>query len=255
MFDLQFLNDIRQAELTVFRSAVGDGAAVLEIGGGTGEQARMLASMGVDVVTVDLAGSTYAADRVFDVIDYDGRTLPFADRSFDIVFSSNVLEHIEDLERMHGEIRRVLRPGGKAIHILPTPSWRVFTTLTHYLALGGQLARGLWDGVPKRLALRELTSAPLRSLRTVLGLLKHGALPPRHGERGNVLTEMEYFRPSWWRQHFHDQGFEVIGDQPVGLFYTGTMLAGKRLSLPRRKSLARYLGSACHLFELQPRAR
>ncbi len=44
--------------------------------------------------------------------------LPFADNSFDIVFSHGVLHHIPDIESAQREISRVLRPGGKLVAML-----------------------------------------------------------------------------------------------------------------------------------------
>ena len=49
------------------------------------------------LATIDLSSSQYADDQMFPVQAYDGRRIPFADSSFDVVFSSNVLEHIRDL--------------------------------------------------------------------------------------------------------------------------------------------------------------
>jgi SAM-dependent methyltransferase len=39
-------------------------------------------------------------------------SLPFEDASFDVVFSSNMIDHVEDPVRMVAEVQRVLRPGG-----------------------------------------------------------------------------------------------------------------------------------------------
>jgi len=48
-----------------------------------------------------------------------GLDLPFLDRSFDTVFSSQVLEHVPEPGRMVGEMGRVLRPGGYLILTAP----------------------------------------------------------------------------------------------------------------------------------------
>jgi ubiquinone/menaquinone biosynthesis C-methylase UbiE len=69
---------------------------------------------------------------LFRITDFDGRNAPFHDASFDIVFSSNVLEHVPDLVHMHSEIQRVLTPNGYAVHVLPTHSWRLWTTLSAF---------------------------------------------------------------------------------------------------------------------------
>jgi malonyl-CoA O-methyltransferase len=41
--------------------------------------------------------------------------LPFSDRTFDVVVSGLVLEHLRDLAVFFGEARRVLRPGGRSV--------------------------------------------------------------------------------------------------------------------------------------------
>jgi SAM-dependent methyltransferase len=43
---------------------------------------------------------------------YDGKTFPFADGTFDIVFSWGAFEHIHQPEQVLAEMRRVMRPDG-----------------------------------------------------------------------------------------------------------------------------------------------
>lgn len=61
------------------------------------------------------------ADIETEKVDHkvDLRSLPFADRTYDVVYASHVLEHIDDDEAALLEIRRVLAPGGFAV--LPVP--------------------------------------------------------------------------------------------------------------------------------------
>lgn len=49
----------------------------------------------------------------------DLRHLPFPNQSFDFVFASHVLEHVQEDRQALGEIGRVLRPGG--IAVVPVP--------------------------------------------------------------------------------------------------------------------------------------
>jgi SAM-dependent methyltransferase len=56
-----------------------------------------------------------------------GETLPFAARSFDLVTANVVVEHVADPKRFLGEIRRVLRPGGR--FLFHTPNYTYYLTL------------------------------------------------------------------------------------------------------------------------------
>ena len=52
----------------------------------------------------------------------DGTTLPFANNSFDILYSRSVLEHVRDLDQFFAEAHRVLKPGG-LFYSLFGPLW------------------------------------------------------------------------------------------------------------------------------------
>jgi SAM-dependent methyltransferase len=60
--------------------------------------------------------------------EFDGRTLPFGDGSFDGAFMNEVFEHVADERRALAEIRRVLKPGGILVLISPNRC--------HYIVLG-----------------------------------------------------------------------------------------------------------------------
>ena len=55
-------------------------------------------------------------DRILNAV---GEQLPFADETFDIVYSANVLEHTERPFDVLGEALRVLRPGGTLQFVFP----------------------------------------------------------------------------------------------------------------------------------------
>jgi SAM-dependent methyltransferase len=50
---------------------------------------------------------------------YDGKMIPFNDNHFDSIFSSEVFEHIFNLEQMLDELYRVIKPGGHMLITLP----------------------------------------------------------------------------------------------------------------------------------------
>jgi SAM-dependent methyltransferase len=252
VFSHQYLDEIRMLELEIVLPLFPPSARVLEVGGGTGRQALELSRRGFDVTAIDLTSSSYAAHRVFPIVDYDGTTIPLSDASMDLVFSSNVLEHIPDLARMHAEIRRVLKPNGRCIHVLPTHVWRLWTLLAGYPDAFAYFLHGAPSLMPYALPSgserARLRAAWYQSARNVGGRL----LPPRHGARGNTISETWLFHPSWWRRNFQENGFTIAHDAPTGLFHTGNMLLGPRLGVARRRQLATLLGSTGHLFALRP---
>src|SRR4051794_7005728 len=170
MFSIEHLDRLRRAEIDVIVGELPRGPLrILEIGAGTGRQAAELARHGFAVEAIEIPDSNYAGQRLFSLTDYDGRHIPFPDASFDVVFSSNVLEHVPDLPQVHREIHRVLKPGGFCLHILPTPSWRLWTTLSafpaafqHVGALGVEMAP---RGRPNARELARLARVWLRAAR------------------------------------------------------------------------------------------
>ncbi len=117
-------------------AVTGDAAItdVLEIGPGPGmlavELARLVPSMriaGVDVdpAMVDRATTRAARSGLADRISVrtgDVAELPFPDGSFDLVTSTFSVHHWADARSGFAQIRRVLRPGGRAV-IYDLPDW------------------------------------------------------------------------------------------------------------------------------------
>lgn len=247
------LDAIRAYEIDrVLRLVPAPRGRLLEIGAAGGHQAALLAKHFAAVEAIDLAASIPAGDKPFPVQAYDGRRLPFPDRSFDLVFSSNVLEHIPHVEAFQAEIRRVLKPGGLAVHVLPSPSWRFWTILTHYLDLPARaLARLARGRAPTSAAAAVATTPPRPGLAARLGNI---LFERRHGERGTTLGEFWLFSSPAWRRLFQRHGFIVEQVRPLGLFYTGYSLLDRGLSIGRRQSLAPALGSSTVLYVLRDRS-
>jgi SAM-dependent methyltransferase len=100
------------------------GARILDVGGGLGGPARVLASRAnVHVTVLDLTPSFVETGRILtervgmsDQVDFDlgdGTQMPYEDASFDGVWTQHSTMNIDDKEALYSEIHRVLKPGGR----------------------------------------------------------------------------------------------------------------------------------------------
>jgi SAM-dependent methyltransferase len=105
-----------------------DGAEALEYGCGLHSRAFLLAERGAtDVIGIDISpvavreGQERARREGLEGLHFEvmnAEHLEFDDNSFDLVFGTSVIHHL-DLDRAYSEIARVLRPGGSAIFVEP----------------------------------------------------------------------------------------------------------------------------------------
>ena len=171
---------------------------VLDVGCGGGLATACLMQRGARVVGLDLSrASLHVAARQTrrpghpEAVFICGRaeTLPFTDASFDVVWCTDVLEHLADLPAAIAQIARVLKPGGLFLYDTINRSW-----LSRLLVIGfweylaGVAPRGTHDW---RLF---ITPAELHRLLTQHGLqpgATQGMLPvwwsPRHGWRFRLI--------------------------------------------------------------------
>ena len=187
-YDMQHLRALRLFELNRVLEYLPPRGDVLEVGAGAGWQSEHLCSLGYEVEAVDLGGSSiFESERSFPIRTYDGHTLPFPDDSFDAIFSSNVLEHVPHIEALLPETARVLRPGGHAVHVLPTSAWRLWTIAAHYPAMAKQAGvRLAHRGTPPA----EKSDGGHEPRASSGARLSQILLPARHGEQGNAVSEV-----------------------------------------------------------------
>ena len=114
-----------ELRLAHLRAGVRAGDRVLDLGCGDGRFTAELARMGAASTGVDIAEAALNRargahpDLDFRLAPIDG-PLPFDDGSFDVVWTTEVIEHVADTARWLSEVRRVLVPRGRLL--LTTPS-------------------------------------------------------------------------------------------------------------------------------------
>ncbi len=85
---------------------------LLDLGGGTGAANEIFGAR--QVVVLDPAPEMLELNPLSHRVVGVGERLPFADETFDAVFSAYVLRNLDSVPETLGEIARVLRPGGRA---------------------------------------------------------------------------------------------------------------------------------------------
>lgn len=122
---------------------------VLDLGSGTGAAAP--AMEGFDVVGLDPVPEMLALSPMAQRVVAIGEQLPFADESFDGVFSAYVFRNLSSIDETLTEVKRILRPGGKLVVVdLGRPKGLVFRLLHRlgsavFLPLAGLLVQAPAD--------------------------------------------------------------------------------------------------------------
>lgn len=131
--DVRVFNAYQQGRYDWILRVAGDikGKKILDLGSGDGSFTYLIAKAGADVVGIDNEelGLKYARENL-ESVDKDKKLqykfiagsayeLPFEKDNLDFIFCCDVIEHLNEPDRMLTEVSRVLKKGGK--FILTTP--------------------------------------------------------------------------------------------------------------------------------------
>jgi 2-polyprenyl-3-methyl-5-hydroxy-6-metoxy-1,4-benzoquinol methylase len=111
---------------------------LLDAGCGTGLFSAEAARRGATVVSLDCGKNLLRETRrkgVISVVAGDAAQMPVPDGSFDIVVSSECIEHTPSPQSTVRELVRVLRPGGWLVLTCPNAAWRWSCTVADALKL------------------------------------------------------------------------------------------------------------------------
>jgi ubiquinone/menaquinone biosynthesis C-methylase UbiE len=166
-FSLEFFDSVRRSRYEVsdpwmkekIPFAMGSGKKVLEIGFGMGSDLLSFAEHGAECFGIDITAEHHRLaclnfklhNKKAELHLADAANIPFAENSFDIVYSNGVLHHTPDTVRCISEAYRVLRPGGQMI-------FSMYRTFSAFHILNKLLIEGIWHGKLKKLGYKGLMS-------------------------------------------------------------------------------------------------
>jgi SAM-dependent methyltransferase len=186
-----------------FLNRYATGRRLLECGGATGRLPLLLARQGWDCTLVDLTteGPRLARERLArgqqraGYVTGDVFHLPFPDETFDVVYSSGLLDVLPDISVATREMTRVLRPGGLFVAAANPRRLSVQTVAERALSLARGARRRL-RGRPGRGAQPPAAARPVyrndRSLGAHLAACSEAGLEDIHGHGVGLLPVVAF---------------------------------------------------------------
>ncbi len=213
-----------------------DNPGILEIGAGDGYMSNALSEAGFDVTATDPAPRTPLRYNVKEMNGYD---IKFEDSSFDIILSSNVLEHINDLPKALTEMKRVLKPDGIMVHSVPTVYCNLATMIIQPLAYLKNLYL-LFSGKAK-IKVNKNRSKLFQVLHICYKIVFNFLNPLRifiskgHGVSRNRFWALYIWRRANWKEQFKNADLEVATIVKVPYLYSMHKVFPFRMDKVRHK--------------------
>lgn len=149
------------------------GRSLLDVGCGIGRFSARAGQRGASVTSLDIGPRLLAHTRnrcATRPVAADACALPFSDGAFDVVISSDCIEHTIDPRLALLEIFRVTRPGGTLVVTTPNHLWHFAVTIAGALRLRpfeGYENWLRWDEVRRTLAGSGATVEEMRGFHLV----------------------------------------------------------------------------------------
>jgi SAM-dependent methyltransferase len=204
---------------------------VLELGCGIGYYSAFLSKIADEVVATDLEtidplthSPGLQTTRNFlasldiknvAVMHASAEELPFEDGSFDLVFSSHVIEHVPDMQKAVLEINRVLKPGGYNFCIVPTTTDRIYAFFTFYIfVLQRAFAKAGKLLLPKKKSISAGAAATPAAAGPGMGFyFRHFPFPPPHGVYPHYLHELRKWTLGNWKKLLVKEDYNELHSQ------------------------------------------
>lgn len=220
---------------------------ILEIGGRDGFQANIISKKGHKVTSIDI---NPLLPQIHLVQKGDINKLDFENNSFDLIYSSNMLQEIDNIDEAFMEMKRVLKKDGIIIHIVPSSWWSLITNFWHYCLIPKYLIKS--NKIQQIFNSKKVTNIDIqnnnqknKNSKATTNLKKLFFHPL--GTNTSFVHEIIYFSQFYWKKSFNDNRFTIIEEKNCPYLYSGySIFRFKFLSF--RKFLAKLGITSCFCF-------
>lgn len=223
----------------------------LELGAGRAIQSKLLTTCTRHVISTDFKPNILnhppCAGIEYRVCDAEQVAQVFPRHAFDVVFSSNLLEHLPHLDQALRGIHDILKDDGITIHVMPSPFFKILEFLGYYPGLIVYLLEGITKkggftklrkrirGKPEPTALC-LGENNLKVDRPQRSLVRKLIWPAPHGVSKRHRDEFYAFSVQRWKQEFVKHGFTVVKVKK------GPVASGRGFGMNRVRTLLERMG-------------
>ncbi|MGB7567475.1 MAG: class I SAM-dependent methyltransferase [Chitinivibrionales bacterium] len=213
-----------------------------ELGAGDGYQSALLSRYIVSLISTEINPRLLPEEGrhgiEYRICSAEAALASFADRNFDIVFSSNLLEHVVDPQKVLSGINRVLKDDGITVNVMPGPFWKICQVLLYvpahvlvtieritkqhglknivleFRAVARETWRGITTGSNAALAMNyehELQNGNNPHKKAAKpSFFESLIMPLPHGVSQSHWEEFKVFKRKYWLALFDSAGFVCI---------------------------------------------
>ncbi len=218
---------------------------ILEIGGRDGFQANIISKKGHKVTSIDI---NPLSPQIHLVQKGNITKLNFQDDSFDLIFSSNMLQEIHNIDEAFMEMKRVLKKDGIIIHIVPSSWWSLITNFWHYCLIPKYLIKSnkFQKVFQSKTKIENQKQEDKKEIKSSKSNIKQLFFHPL-GANTSFIHEIFYFSNSYWKKVFTKNEFEIINKKNCPYFYSAySIFRFKFLKL--RRFLAEIGLTSCYCY-------
>jgi len=215
------LKNLRTRELKIIFKYFGNMrfSKCLELGAGDGFQSKILINICDELIATDLNSKRLYASKKdrrleYKVIDAELVDKYFDKASFDLIHSSNLMEHLPNIDECLIGCFNVLKNDGFMVSVIPNPKWRLLASVLYYPVKIYRLFKfflskvGLSNSV--RLPMIKNYQGNNIKLKRQNRSFLNQLIPPPHGVSKNSFFEFFEFRKSKWKKNFEKNGFQIV---------------------------------------------